>query len=149
VSEVERDMGDKLDITSLKNAAAAFGNALEYAKNVENKPSQERASFEFEITRAALIHHFEFCFELCWKTMKRYIEMDIGEEADILTRKDLFRLSAERRLIDDFDRWVYYHRARNRTSHTYNENTANEVYECAKEFDGDLRAFVSTMEQRI
>jgi len=38
--------------------------------------------------------------------MKRFIEMDIGSEADILTRKDLFRLSTEKRLIDDFNQWV-------------------------------------------
>jgi nucleotidyltransferase substrate binding protein (TIGR01987 family) len=142
-------MENQLDITSLKNAAAAFGDALLYARRAEGRPEESREPFEFEMTRAALIHHFEFSFELCWKTMKRFIEMDIGEEADILTRKDLFRLAAERRLIEDFGRWLHYHRSRNRTSHTYNENVANEVYQCAKDFSDDLRAFVETMEQRI
>jgi len=142
-------MEDKLDITPLKNATIAFGKALSFAHMVENKPSEERSFFEFEITRAALIHHFEFAFELCWKTMKRYIEMDIGEEADMLTRKDLFRVSAERRLIQDFDHWLRYHKARNMTSHAYSEKVANEVYQCAKDFNDDLQAFVKTMEQRI
>jgi nucleotidyltransferase substrate binding protein (TIGR01987 family) len=139
---------NRLDLTSLKAAAAAFGDALSYALRVEGKPEGSREPFEFEITRAALIHHFEFSYELCWKTMKRFIEMDIGEEADILSRRDLFRLAAERRLIEDFDRWLHYHRSRNRTSHTYNENVAKEVYQCAKDFNDDLRAFVGTMERR-
>jgi len=142
-------MENKLDITPLKNASAAFGRVMTFAHGVENKPEEERGDFEYEITRAALIHNFEFCYELCWKMMKRFIEMDIGEEADILSRKDLFRLSAERRLIEDFDNWLRYHKARNMTSHTYNENVANEVYQCAKDFSDDLQAFVKTMEQRI
>jgi nucleotidyltransferase substrate binding protein (TIGR01987 family) len=142
-------MENRLDISSLKGAAAAFWDALSYALQVEDRPEGAREPLEPEIARAALIHHFELAYELCWKTMKRYIEMDVGEEADIFTRRDLFRLAAERRLIEDFDSWLHYHRSRNRTSHTYSENVAKEVYQCAKEFSGDLRAFVETMERRI
>ena len=81
--------------------------------------------------------------------MKRYIEMDIGAEADILTRKDLFRLSAERRLIASFDQWVEFHHARNRTSHVYDEETADEVYEIAKTFTSPLKELIITIEERI
>ena len=142
-------MENKLDISALQKAAQAFAHALAFADKVEAKPTEKREFFEFESARAAVIQHFEFSYELSWKTMKRFIEMDIGEEADILTRKDLFRLSAEKRLIDDFERWVFFHRARNRTSHTYSEDVANEVYHIAKTFAGVLHTFIQTIEQRI
>jgi nucleotidyltransferase substrate binding protein (TIGR01987 family) len=142
-------MENKLDISALKKAAQAFENALVFAGKVEAKPSNEREFYEFETASAAVIQHFEFSYELCWKTMKRFIEMDIGSEADILTRKDIFRISAEKRLINDFDRWVEFQRARNRTSHVYDEEVANEVYQIAKTFADYLQKFVKTIEQRI
>jgi len=142
-------MENKLDISALKKAARAFENALAFAAKVEAKPEGEREFYEFESASAAVIQHFEFSFELCWKTMKRFIEMDIGLEADILTRKDLFRLSAEKQLIGDFHRWVEFQRARNRTSHVYDEEVANEVYGIAKEFADYMQKFVEVIGQRI
>ena len=141
-------MENKLDLSALRKAKEAYSNALSFAYNVEAKPLEERVFYEFESARAAVIQHFEFSYELCWKMMKRFLEMDVGTEADVLTRKDLFRLSAEKRLIADFDHWVAYHQARNRISHVYDEDTASEVYETAKQFSDDLKAFVDTMEQR-
>ncbi|MDR2693716.1 MAG: HI0074 family nucleotidyltransferase substrate-binding subunit [Chitinispirillales bacterium] len=140
-------MENKLDITSLKNAANAFYMAIAFADRVEAKPSDKRDVYEFETAHAALIKHFEFCYELCWKTMRRFIQIeDIGKEADILTRKDLFRVAAEKRLIADFDHWLAYHDARNKTSHVYDFKVADNVYQTAKMFAGDLREFVETME---
>jgi nucleotidyltransferase substrate binding protein (TIGR01987 family) len=142
-------MENRLDITALKKATAAFDNALAFAGKVESKPKKDLEFFELESARASAIQHFEICYELCWKTMKRFIEMDIGAEADILTRKDFFRVSAEKCLIEDFDRWARFHRARNLTSHVYNEETASEIYAMAKLFADDLHTFVKTMEERI
>ena len=142
-------MENKLDISALEKAAKAFENSLAFALKVEEKTAEIQVFFEREIARAAVIQHFEFTYELCWKTMKRYIEMDIGAEADILTRKDLFRLAAERRLITSFDQWVEFHQARNRTSHVYDEEVADEVYEITKAFINPLKEFLITMKERI
>jgi nucleotidyltransferase substrate binding protein (TIGR01987 family) len=141
-------MENKLDLTALRKAAQAFGNALAFAANVEKKTEGEIGFYELETARASVIQHFEFCYELCWKTMKRFIEMDIGSQADLLTRKDLFRLSAEKALIADFDQWVVYHMARNRISHVYEEEAAAEIYQIAKTFAQDMQTFLKTMEER-
>ena len=53
---------------------------------------------------------------------------------DGVTRRELFRLAAESQLITDVDEWMFYHRARNQTSHTYNEETANEIYQASLSF---------------
>ena len=142
-------MENKLDISALKKAAQAFDNAIAFACKVEAKPTEKLEFYELETACSAVIQHFEFAYELCWKTMKRYIEMDIGSEADILTRKDIFRISAEKHLIFDFDKWVEFHRARNKTSHVYDEEVANEVYEIAKTFSEYLHKFIETIEKRI
>ena len=146
-SEVEEEK--VLDITPLKKAAEAYSNALAYVGKVESKKPEEIVFYEFEAARAALIQHFEFSYELCWKFMKRFIEMDMGNDADIISRKDLFRISAGMRLIADFDIWIKYTRDRNRTSHVYDEDVANEVFETAKRFFHEFRNFVETMEKRI
>ena len=142
-------MKNKLDISALRGAAAAFQNSLSFAQKVEAKPPKERDFFEFENARAALIQHFECAYELCWKTLTRYLEMYIGSQADILTRKDLFRVSAEKQLIPDVHRWFVFHTARNKTSHMYNEDLANEVYEIAKTFSEDMRALLRTLEEQL
>ncbi len=87
-----------------------------------------------EITRYALragaIQNFEFTYELCWKFMKRWLEYNIGQsQVEGLSRRGLFRLAAEYLLIEYVEKWIYYYRARNLISHTYNQDTADEVYE--------------------
>ena len=139
---------EKLDLTALKKAAEAFQKSLSISLKIESKDPQDLYEYEFENARSALIQHFEITYELCWKTMKRYIEMDMGAAADIFNRKDLFRMAGERGLIDDFNAWMDFNRARNRTSHIYNEDIANEVYETAKQFINALKKFTAVMENR-
>ena len=85
--------------------------------------------------RAGVIQNFEFTYELCWKFMRRWLEVNLGSVYVAgVSRRQLFRLSAEHRLLDDVDRWMEYHDARNETAHTYDENTAEEVFETAHRF---------------
>lgn len=74
----------------------------------------------WETVRAGVIQNFEVAYEQCWKMMKRWLEKNIGSTyVDGVTRRELFRLAAESRLITDVERWMDYHTARNQTSHTY------------------------------
>ena len=142
-------MQNTLDLSSLKKASQSFDHAIAFARKIESKPPCELDFYEMEFARAAVIKHFELSYELCWKTMKRYIEMDIGAEADILTRKDLFRQAAERGLIDEFAPWVEFHLARNQTSHVYNETISEKVYKTAFASQPNVQRFVQTMERRV
>ena len=69
------------------------------------------------------------------KALNRWLAENLGKTAvEGLSRRELFRLAAEYRLIDSVDQWMIFHRARNETSHTYDEKTAQEVFEIAQNF---------------
>ena len=78
-----------------------------------------------EIQRAASIQAFEFTYELSWRLLQELLR-DEGVEA--ATPRATFRSAGDAGLIDDVEAWFGYLRARNLTSHTYNEATAREVY---------------------
>lgn len=45
--------------------------------------------------------------------------------------------------------WFAYHRARNDTSHAYNQAIAEEVYEVAGRFAPDARRMLDELERRV
>lgn len=74
---------------------------------------------------------------------------DIGsEEVNRLSRKDLYRVAADRSIISDPTSWFIYHQTRNETSHTYNEKKAEETYQVAKRFLADALTMLDELEKR-
>ena len=99
--------------------------------------------------RAGVIQNFEFTYELCWKFMKRWFEVNLGSSyVEGIARRQLFRLAAENKLIDDVNQWMEYHDARNETSHTYDEDTAEDVFETARQFSADAENLLKALEAR-
>jgi len=136
-----------LDFTSLYKSI----NSLEKAINVYERESiaNDNDSDLMQTLKAGVIQNFEFTYELCWKFMKRWLDENIGSTvADGVTRRELFRLSAENRLINDVDKWMEFHRSRNLTSHTYNEETADEVLVYAIKFLSYAKEFLKNLEAR-
>ena len=81
--------------------------------------------------------------------MRRWLEVNLGSTyVEGVARRQLFRLSAESKLIGDVDKWMEYHDARNETSHTYNEDTAEDVFETAREFLADAEKLLKAIEER-
>ena len=102
-----------------------------------------------EVIRAGVIQNFEFTYELCWKFMKRWLEINgEGPAVDGATRKELFRLAAEHRLIEEVDVWFRYAGARNETSHIYDNQTAAAVFELAKAFAIEARSLLQKLEAK-
>ena len=86
-----------LELDSLKKAVGALHAVLAKSSDAEIMRGLD------EITRNAIksgaIQHFEFTYELCWKFIKRWLEVNISPTAaDGVTRRELFRLAAENRL---------------------------------------------------
>ena len=102
-----------------------------------------------EFVRDAVIQRFEYTYELAWKMLKRHLDESEGAATiDALSRKDLFRLAGERGILDNVEAWFGYHRARNETSHTYDANKAEQVYEVARQFAPDAGKLLVELERR-
>jgi len=71
-----------------------------------------------------MIQGFEFTHELAWNVLKDYLEEKgiVG----IIGSKDATRLAFKNGLIDDGEAWMDMIKARNLSSHTYNQETAED-----------------------
>lgn len=133
-----------LDLSSLQKAVGSLERAIGIANSLTSGLDDEE-----EVIHAGVIQNFEFTYELCWKFMKRWLEANApGQIVDSLTMKELFRMAAERHLIQNVEMWFEYHKARNKTSHIYDVEVAEDVYEIAVRFLTDAKAFLKTLERK-
>ena len=91
-----------------------------------------------EFVRDSAIQRFEFTFETVWKFLKSQVE-ELDPGVKIRHPGECFREAFKKGLIDNDPRWIQSIDERNKTSHTYNEDKAEEVY-------GDLPGFVALYE---
>lgn len=131
-----------LDLTGFKKAIYSLTEALDWYKNRSTvAPS--------EILRDSVIQRFEYTYELAWKMMRRWLEANIGAGyVDGISRKELFRMATEQRLIADPLKWFRYHEARNQTSHIYDESVAQDVFSVVEDFLDDVKKFLKALEDR-
>lgn len=87
-----------------------------------------------EELRDAVIQRFEFTMDLAWKLLQRYLKNAGISDYEIRTKRDLFREAARIGLIEDPEKWFAYYEARNATSHTYNQEIAEQVHQTALRF---------------
>jgi len=134
------------DLSSLQKAVSSLERAVKVASF---KIKDEVNTDEEEVIRAGVIQNFEFTYELCWKFMKRWLVINIGSAVvDGVSRKELFRMAAESRLIPDVEAWFEYNNLRNETAHTYDVKIAEDVYKAAIRFLAEARAFLKVLEAK-
>lgn len=124
-------MKNALSLSALAKAIASLDLALQQEKN--------------EFIRDAVIQRFEYSYELCWKTLRRYLVEQTGSKE--FNIKDCFREAGKQGLISNVDHWFEYHKARNLTSHTYNESTAEDTYTSAANFLADAKDLLHNLQK--
>jgi len=77
------------------------------------------------LEKQGVIQAFEYTYELAWNTLKDYLVWQ-GIES-IVGSRDTIREAFSLGLIEDGDAWMGMLVDRNRTSHTYNEKTADDI----------------------
>ncbi|MFH1310431.1 MAG: nucleotidyltransferase substrate binding protein [Candidatus Omnitrophota bacterium] len=134
------------DLSSLQKSVSSLERAVKVASL---KIKDEVNTDEEEVIRAGVIQNFEFTYELCWKFMKRWLVTNIGGAVvDGVSRKELFRMAAESRLIVDVEAWFEYNNSRNETAYTYDAETAEDVYKTAISFLVEAQAFLKVLEAK-
>ena len=104
-------------------------------ENFENATKRLKAALEYDpleldIVMDAVIQRFEFTFETAWKSVKLAAKA-VGYECK--SPKGCLKLAYRMGWIKDEERWLELLEARNLTSHTYDQETAVDVYETVKE----------------
>ena len=79
-----------------------------------------------EFEQQGLIQAFEYTYELAWNVMKDYFTYVQAAE-NILGSRDAIQIAFNRGLITDGKIWMEMIESRIKSSHTYNEATAQEI----------------------
>ena len=99
-----------------------------------------------EWTRDAAIQRFEFTFELAWKSASACVRT---EGLDARSPREAFRVAHRLGWVDDDALWLRMLDDRNRTSHSYNEAVAEEIFSRLPEYAAALRAFRARLLQTV
>ncbi len=99
-----------------------YRKALGQLKRFIDKGEQEELSV---LEKQGLVKAFEYTYELAWTTLKDFLEFQ-GQK-DLYGSRDATRKAFALGLIEDGDGWMDMLQSRNLTSHTYNEEVAEEI----------------------
>jgi nucleotidyltransferase substrate binding protein (TIGR01987 family) len=129
---------------STKNVSLSFTHLLRAQKSFE----KFRTRLTDEQLKAGAIKAFEYCFELSWKTLKKYLEIYETEE-DIKGSRDTVRVATRLGIIKNPDLWFDFIEGRNATSHVYEESTADDIIDLFPLFSDELEHVINEMQRRI
>ncbi|GAW66750.1 nucleotidyltransferase substrate-binding protein [Geoanaerobacter pelophilus] len=107
-----------MDIERLGERISDYLKALGQLEKATGQPKDE-------FVRDSVIQRFEFTHELAWKMLKLRLEQ---EDIFAKTPRETMQASLEAGFIEDGNAWTDLQKMRNMTSHTYNEELAEEVY---------------------
>ncbi len=141
-------MRQKLDFSALQGAIISLTEALDVVRESSWFNQQKQAVKNTLI--AGVIQNFEFVYELSIKMLKRQMELEAAspEDIDFTSFRGLLRTATEKGLVQNIDAWFQYRQLRNITSHTYNHEKAQQVYQMTIAFLIDAKALLQKLEQR-
>lgn len=114
---------------------------------IDKDGSIDADAFLDDIIKEGLIQRFEYTHELAWKVMKDFLE-EVGN-VKIYGSKDATKEAFAADLIQEGELWMEMIKSRNKTSHTYNEATADEIFsKVIHEYYPLFKDFLNTMEEK-
>ena len=120
-----------------KQRLQGFGKAFSQLSAATTLAQQRELS---GLEQQGLIHIFEFTHELAWNALKDFLEA--RGAGNLYGSRDAIREAFKQGLIEHGETWMDMIAARNKSSHTYNEKTANEEADAiASSFVQEFAAF--------
>ena len=135
-----------LDVSPLVKAVFQLEQSLGYLNSqLAARDEGLRAQF-----RAASIQAFEYTYELGVKMLRRQLEQIVINPAELMEMAfmELIRTGAEAGMVRDVSRFRIYREKRNITSHTYDEERAEEVLTVLPDFVQDMHFLLSELKRR-
>lgn len=102
-----------------------FQRALKTLDSAMEKPPAN------SLERDGIIQRFEYCLELSWGTAKKVLEY---HEIKVDSPRNVFRELAKNGWINNPEDWIQFIEARNKTSHLYHEEVAEEIFKVIPTF---------------
>ncbi|WP_341793021.1 MULTISPECIES: HI0074 family nucleotidyltransferase substrate-binding subunit [unclassified Rickettsia] len=125
-------MQEKIDISSLVKAQKVF--------------ERFRIDMQTDRDKAGAIQAFEFCYELSWKMMKRFL---LARGIETGSPKTAFRSAALEEIIVDPEIWFEFQKKRNLTSHIYEQKVAEEIIEIFDLFSTELDKLIVKLSENL
>lgn len=94
-----------------------------------------------KLLRDGAIQRFEFCIELSWKVSMKVLGLSVHAPNPAI------RDMAQNKLIDHPQIWFDFLTARNKTSHTYNEEIAKVVYAEIEKLIPELKQLIERLKK--
>lgn len=80
-----------------------------------------------DLEKEGVIQRFEYTHQPAWNTLKDFLSYQ-GVSTTMLGSRDTTREAFAAGMIKEGEKWMEMIKTRNLTSHTYNEETANEIF---------------------
>jgi nucleotidyltransferase substrate binding protein (TIGR01987 family) len=144
---MEEDIRWQQRFSNFVKALSKLSQAVEYIKVNFEKDTEELGEVLDELIKQGLIQSFEYTHELAWNVLKDYANYQ--GNSTIGGSRDATREGFQLQLITDGKIWMDMIASRNKTSHTYHQETANEIYDkIINEYYPSFLAFQKTMESK-
>lgn len=131
-------MDESLDLSRLIKAQQVF--------------ERFRTDMKDDRDQAGAVQAFEFCYELCWKMMKRFLGTR-GQSAFVKTSadkvrfsRDIFRKAALATLIDNPEVWFEFQDKRNLTTHIYEQENLGAIVDIFDQFSQEMSTFIERLQ---
>ena len=134
-----------LDLSSLEKAVLALETSLNVYHRFESSEDHNLK----QSLKSGVIQSFEVAYEMSCKMLKRYLKEYTNENPNEMNIQDIFRSGNTLGLISNVDNWFDYRRKRNLTSHTYNANIAEEVFNGADNFLSEVQLLLDCLKKKI
>ena len=99
-----------------------YGRALQTLRSAAELAAQRPLS---ELEQQGLIQGFEFTHELAWNLLKDFLEAP--GIAGLIGSRDAIRTAFKNGLLEDGETWMEMIKARNLSSHTYQQDLAQRI----------------------
>ncbi len=149
---MEQDIRWQQRFANYNKALGKLQQAVNYIKHHfinDNEPinDEEFGHVLDEIIKEGLIQRFEYTHELAWNLMKDYAEYQ--GNSTVGGSRDATREAFELKLFTNGHVWMDMIDSRNKTSHTYNQITANQIYaKILNEYYPAFIEFKNSMEEK-
>lgn len=120
---MEQEVRWEQRFSNFVKALKKLSQAVNY---IEQSVENEKNEVLNEIIKEGLIQRFEYTHELAWNVMKDYAYYQ--GDASVGGSRDATREAFQLKLVSDGKVWMDMIASRNKTSHTYNEDTADEIF---------------------